>query len=95
MRATNAFISWIIAAFWWLVDKLYGDKIFTLLQPVLPEWITNPPVAKYVPYAITYGPFAALVLLGGYLFWTSRNAAQPERPPPPPSKERQLPYKLL
>ncbi len=74
-RKVKGLIAIFAAAFQWLVDKLYGDQFFQYLRPFMPGWATSPPWEMIVSGIISYGPIAALILVGLYLFRTARTGS--------------------
>lgn len=79
--------SWAGSAFWWIVDKAFGDALFRLLTA--PVGMTAlPPWAQALAQGLwSYGPPLALLLLGIHYFRRA-NAVRPDIPeggagPPP------------
>src|SRR5947199_6757106 len=77
-RFVKASLSAVGAALWWLADKLWGDRVFAWLRPMIPTWMAEPVVSDWIESALSYGPFVALILLAIYFFWTGkRESRQP------------------
>jgi hypothetical protein len=69
-RAAASFLG---AAFWWFVDKMWGDRVFAALKPHLPEWhIWTMSLDEWLRLAFAYGPLAVLVALGVFFLRESR-----------------------
>jgi hypothetical protein len=75
-------ISWILAAVYWLADRVWGDRIFAAVKPLIPNSLANPPLDTALPILQTYGPPLALACLGAYFFWRAgKNQKQVEKQP--------------
>lgn len=71
-------VSWILAALWWIADRLWGDKIFEWVKPLIPSVISDASAENIV----TFGPLLLLILLGfcfivrnldnGHTHWKTR-----------------------
>lgn len=74
MRAlAKGMASFIGAALWWILDRLYGDRIYAVVQPIIPNWAFNPPLAEILGWVVSFGPPFILVLLGMYFFLSGKN----------------------
>ena len=78
-KLVEGVLSFIGAAIWWLVDRLWGDAIFAAIRPMIPNWAIDPPVAAWIEGTISYGPPLALVILGSYFFLSGRRQIQIQR----------------
>jgi hypothetical protein len=65
-------LSWCGSGLWWLGGQLYGERLFGVIKPMIPDAIINPTIATIV----TWGPPLALVLLGLYFFFRASPAPQ-------------------
>ena len=81
LRIVAAVGSALLGAFWWVVDRLYGDRIFTAIEPHMPSWLTAISVSELGAFAYTWIPPLLMVGLAVYLSLSARKlvAAQQER----------------
>lgn len=69
------------AAVWWIVDRLYGDRIFAMIKPSLPDWLTTPPLEQFGSFVFTWGVPAFFFGLGLFLLWRRNEPSQQTRKP--------------
>ena len=51
---------WISSAIWWVADRIWGDRVFESVKPMIPEEILNIPTREL----ITWVPTIVLVSIG-------------------------------
>jgi hypothetical protein len=69
----TALASYCGSALWWLCDKIWGDRIFAILKPMIPDWaVQGVPLAEILRQAQTWVPPIILVLIGTALFVSQR-----------------------
>ena len=69
--------SYIGSALWWLTDKIWGDKLFALVEPMIPEWaVQGVPLSDILRSALAYGPPIALLIVGSVFFLSGRRQHQ-------------------
>jgi hypothetical protein len=65
--------SYLGSAAWWVCDKIWGDRLFAIVKPMLPDVAINGvPLADVARFGLSYGPPFALVLIGTILFISGR-----------------------
>jgi hypothetical protein len=63
------FASYIGSAFWWLCDKLWGDRLFSVVKPMIPDWaVAGVTLTETLRYAQTWVPPVLLFVLGTVFF---------------------------
>jgi hypothetical protein len=67
-RYMQAAGSLALSGLWWLLDRLYGDKVFAVVRPMIPDWVVvGVPLSVIADKAISYGPPVLLFALAIYL----------------------------
>jgi hypothetical protein len=51
----------------WLIDRIYGDEIFSWIEPLVPARIRS--ISGLIVTIVEWGPTVALLLLGILLIW--------------------------
>lgn len=70
-------MSLISGGIWWLADRLWGDRVFSTIRPLIPDWLADPPVGVLVDWIVSFVPPIGLIGLGIYfLYFKARQINQ-------------------
>lgn len=73
----TALASYFGSAFWWLCDKIWGDRIFSVLKPMIPDWVIGGiTMSDALRAAQTWVPFIGLIVIGTVLYWRGMRLAR-------------------
>jgi len=79
--AIKAVLNWIASGLWWILDHLYGERIYAQVRPMMPEQLLSPSFDFWVPLTVGFGPPALLACLGAYFFYKALAKERGTAPP--------------
>jgi hypothetical protein len=79
-KLLGGLVSILLAAFWWVAERLWGDKLFAAIQPYIPERVANAVPTDVIEVFVSFGVPLLLITPGGYLFLSVWRRIQLENP---------------